>query len=598
MKQERLILSDDYYNSLPAGYQLEHYQITRVLGAGGFGIAYLAKDTRLDTDVVLKEYLPNEISVREQTTSKVLPKDSSSADDYESGLKEYIKEARTIAKFDHPNIVQVKNYIEANNTAYIVMSYVEGTNLSKLAKGETATEEEIKLILFPLLDGLKEVHKHGYLHRDIKPSNIFIQKETKKPVLIDFGAARFHLGVCSKSMTSVVTAGYSPYEQYYTGGNQGAWTDIYAMGGVLYRLISGKSPVESPSRIMKTMDGQPDNLRKAVDIGKDRYSFNLLNAIDHALEIKPLDRPQSIEKWLFELNDKKEVSKVALQNIGKQSSNDPKSKKEKINHQSVIIFLLILLSITSLTALFFPNIMELNSGLFQNITESTDEPADVSQSFKENRKARQESILVLLKTDTPLLLTKEEAAKEKAAKKEAIKKEAIKKEAAKKEAIKKEAAKKEAAKKEKAAKKEAIKKEAAKKEAIKKEAAKKEAIKEKAAKKEAIKEKATNKEKAKNLKLNCLSGDKTHKAAAQGNVPLLKKCLNSGVSVNQKEGNKWTPLHSASRGGSLKAVQLLLSHGAKINAVDITGRTPLDQAIIGGHKQIASILRKKGGKTR
>ena len=298
----------DYYNALPTGYRLEQYQIIKVLGAGGFGIAYLATDTRLDTQVVIKEYLPNDLSVREQSSSQILPKDPDSRQDYESGLKEYIKEARTIAKFDHPNIVQVKNYMEANNTAYIVMSYVQGSSLSELAKGETATEEEIRRILFPLLDGLKEVHTQGYLHRDIKPSNIFIQEKTRRPVLIDFGAARFHLGVRSKSMTSVVTAGYSPYEQYHTRGKQGAWTDIYAMGGVLYRLISGQNPPEAPERITTTMDGEPDPLQSAIDIGKGHYSPALLKAIDYALAIRPLDRPQSVDDWLVVMNDKEKKS--------------------------------------------------------------------------------------------------------------------------------------------------------------------------------------------------------------------------------------------------------------------------------------------------
>ncbi|MCK5720884.1 MAG: serine/threonine protein kinase, partial [Thiomargarita sp.] len=319
-----------YYNALPTGYRLEQYQIIKVLGAGGFGIAYLADDTRLNTQVVLKEYLPNDISVREQDTSRVLPKDSNSHEDYELGLKEYIKEARTIAKFDHPNIVQVKNYIEANNTAYIVMNYIDGSNLSELAQGETATEAEIRHILLPLLEGLKEVHNQNYLHRDIKLSNIFIQHKSRKPILIDFGAARFNLGIHSKSITSIVTPGYSPYEQYYSKGKQGAWTDIYALGAVLYRLISGHSPLESPARIMAKEENGIDPLVPAVKLGKNKYSRSLLRAIDVALAVKPSQRPQTIQAFKKILLGSKTIENRDEFNVVKKLA---KSKKniEKIN---------------------------------------------------------------------------------------------------------------------------------------------------------------------------------------------------------------------------------------------------------------------------
>lgn len=323
--------NDKHYHTLPKGYCLEHYRIIKVLGAGGFGIAYLAEDTKLETEVVLKEYLPESISVREQTTSRILPRDPSCKQSYEKGLQRYIQEARTIAKFDHPNIVQVKNYIEANNTAYIVMNYVHGSNLADLAKGETATEQEIYRILFPLLDGLKEVHEHGFLHRDIKPANIFIQEKTRKPVLIDFGTARDYSKDGKKSTVAIYSAGYAPFEQYSVDSKKGAWTDIYAMGAVLYRLISGYNPPESTARVTATMQGEDDPLIPATRIGKQHYNPTLLKAIDHALALMPKQRPQSIVEWLAELEGEKAIPELTPPIPHKKSINKKAPKIRQLN---------------------------------------------------------------------------------------------------------------------------------------------------------------------------------------------------------------------------------------------------------------------------
>lgn len=288
------------FNALPDGYILNDYRIIRVLGSGGFGIAYLAEDIELSKMFVIKEYLPNDFSFRDQSSKTIYPKDPSQKENYEWGLKEYINEARTIAKFNHPNIVQVVRYFKKNNTAYFVMPYIEGKSLSELlSTGETATEEEIKSIIIPLLEGLQyDVHKNNILHRDIKPSNIYIQDKGNIPILIDFGAARSSLSSHSRSVTSIITPGYSPYEQYQTRGNQGAWTDIYAMGAVMYRLISGAMPIEASARVMD------DPLVPATQIGHRKYSRQLLEAIDHALVVREAGRPQSVSSWIAEINGK------------------------------------------------------------------------------------------------------------------------------------------------------------------------------------------------------------------------------------------------------------------------------------------------------
>jgi TPR repeat protein len=292
----------NHRNALPTGYQLQEYQIQSILGHGGFGITYLAHDTKLDAPVAIKEYLPNEIAVRD-TDHTVQPKSSQDANDFAWGLDRFLLEARTLAQFKHPNIVRVWRFFEAHNTAYIVMEYEQGHSFVKVLKaGKTVTEAELMALLPPLLDGLETVHNAGYLHRDIKPGNIYLRDKDQSPVLIDFGAARYDVTSRSRSVTTIVTPGYSPFEQYQGKGSlQGAWTDIYALGAVLYRIIGGTMLVDATERINALVDNKPDPLKPAVKVGRGRYSQSLLEAIDWALKPKNQDRPQTIAQWSTKL---------------------------------------------------------------------------------------------------------------------------------------------------------------------------------------------------------------------------------------------------------------------------------------------------------
>ncbi len=286
-------------NALPIGHHLDNYLIQAILGDGGFGITYLAKDTHLDALVAIKEYLPNELAVRQGDNYTVLPKSQSDADNFAWGLDRFVKEARTLAQFKHPNIVRVLHFFQANNTAYIVMEYEQGQNLVNLLKqNNRLTEEELMRFLPAVLDGLETVHNAGYLHRDIKPSNIYLREKDNSPVLIDFGSARYDLGSRSRSLTMIVTPGYAPFEQYQSDGTQqGAWTDIYATGAVLYRFVSGKILPEATERVSAMMRGKPDPLVAAVKVAAGQYSQQLLEAIDWALAINEQERPQNIRAW-------------------------------------------------------------------------------------------------------------------------------------------------------------------------------------------------------------------------------------------------------------------------------------------------------------
>ena len=236
------------YNALPPGYRLQEYELVRVLGMGGFGITYLGYDHNLDKGVAIKEYLPSDLATRTADGS-VAPQASHFRGDFQWGLDRFVDEARTLARFDHRHIIKVHRYVEAHGTAYIVMEYAEGETLAAYLEREgPLTNDGLKAILYPILDGLAVVHEAGILHRDIKPSNIVIRDEGGSLVLIDFGSARQAIGAMSRSLSVIVTPGYAPIEQYSEQGNQGAWTDLYGLGGVCYRALTGQVPVEAMAR--------------------------------------------------------------------------------------------------------------------------------------------------------------------------------------------------------------------------------------------------------------------------------------------------------------------------------------------------------------
>ena len=278
-------------NALPQGHRLQEYELVRVLGFGGFGMTYLGFDHNLDKAVAIKEYLPADIATRTGDNS-VAPQASQFRDDFEWGLGRFLDEARTLARFDHRHIVKVHRFFEAHGTAYIVMEYAEGETLSAfLARKGTLSEAELKAILYPILDGLDVVHRADFLHRDIKPGNIIIRDEDNSPVLLDFGAARQAIGAKSRSVTSIITPGYAPIEQYSSRGDQGPWTDIYALGAVCYRALTGQVPDDATERVIQ------DPLIPVSERCAGQASAGFLSAIDKALQMDKAARPQSVASW-------------------------------------------------------------------------------------------------------------------------------------------------------------------------------------------------------------------------------------------------------------------------------------------------------------
>ena len=238
--------------ALPSGTELVgDYRIERVLGAGGFGVTYLADEIALARLVTIKEYFPSDIAARTEGI-EAAPRSQDCAGDYRWGLDRFIEEAQTLAKFNHPNIVRVYRYFRANNTGYMVLHFEEGQSLKAWLKalGRAPRQKELDAIIAPLLDALELIHKSDFLHRDIAPDNIIIRK-TGDPVLIDFGSARGEIASHTKTVSALVKPGYSPYEQYAeTSRRQGPWTDIYALGATLYHAVTGKRPPDAPSRMV------------------------------------------------------------------------------------------------------------------------------------------------------------------------------------------------------------------------------------------------------------------------------------------------------------------------------------------------------------
>jgi hypothetical protein len=267
------------------------YLVGRVLGKpGGFGITYLGWDLRLETRVAIKEFLPRELAARDLDGISVRCHSGGDHASFQTGLSQFLQEARTLARFDHPNVVRVRTFFEEFGTAYLVMDYYEGMTLGEytVRQGGRLAQSLAIDVMVPVLDGLSDVHAKGFLHRDIKPANIYLTTGGR-PILLDFGAAKEAASDRSRTMT-VLTPGFAPFEQYRQGGVRHPTVDIYACGATLYFIISGQIPAEAPDR----MGG--DHLVPLQEIVSG-VSRNVSDAVSWAMEVQPSARPQSVREF-------------------------------------------------------------------------------------------------------------------------------------------------------------------------------------------------------------------------------------------------------------------------------------------------------------
>lgn len=266
-------LQQDKYRPIPRclrpGMCLrDRYVLGRVLGEGSFGISYIAWDCLLDTVVAIKEYFPASLVSRhiseEDEDTNVYIYEKRESQKYQESLKKYLGEAKSLsAYYDLDGIVSVRDFFYANNTAYIVKGYVDGISVKEYVEKNGPIEgEKFLRMLEPVIQSLAKVHQTGVLHRDISPDNMLLTRD-EKLVLIDFGAARKENINMTRSMTVVFKRGFSPEEQYRTRGQQGAWTDVYALCATAYYALTGKAPDESIQRVLE--DDMP-SLTEMTDV--------------------------------------------------------------------------------------------------------------------------------------------------------------------------------------------------------------------------------------------------------------------------------------------------------------------------------------------
>ncbi|SEG24386.1 Serine/threonine protein kinase [Eubacterium ruminantium] len=285
------------YHLFPGTVLMNRYIIGTVLGAGGFGVTYKAWDSVLNIVVAIKEHYPTQFIQRVPGTKEVIVYSGEKEEDYQNSLLAFLEEARNMAKFDHPNIVHVLTFFEENNTAYIVMEYLDGISLKKYLEANNGKLEygDIDYVFLPVMEGLKAIHNSNIIHRDLNPSNIMLLNRGGVKIF-DFGAAKFSDGESEKTREIVLTPGYAPPEQYQSKSVQGPWTDVYALAATLYRALTGKTPTESVNRLPEEVAKNKDILIEPKKLEPSIPDY-LNNTILKGMAIEPKLRFRSVEEF-------------------------------------------------------------------------------------------------------------------------------------------------------------------------------------------------------------------------------------------------------------------------------------------------------------
>ena len=305
------------HRPLPPGYILDVYQFERVLGkAGAFGITYRARNLGGGERVAIKELFPSDYAIRDPT-GHVVVQTLSDEKTFIEAIRMFRREAEILSRVKHDNVVRVLDYLEANGTGYMVMQYEDGYDLRthlETQRPHRPNENELRRLLMPLLDGLEAVHNLNYLHRDIKPSNIYLTRG-HKPLLLDFGAARQIVVSRSRPVEQILTPPYGAIEQYGQVSPQGPFTDIYAMGVVMFTaMLAGERFPNAPDRLTRD-PFVPVSQR----LRGQEYSEEFLAAVDWALKLRAEQRPQNIRSWRQALDMTRAKSTAA------RSQNSPNS---------------------------------------------------------------------------------------------------------------------------------------------------------------------------------------------------------------------------------------------------------------------------------
>ena len=292
--------AEQSYHIPPGSVLQQRFIVGKVLGFGGFGVTYVGWDYLMERKVAIKEYLPSEFATRMPTQQKVTVYSGDKEEQFREGLAKTLEEAKRLAKFEAvPGIVQIYDCFEANDTSYIVMEYLEGISLKEYLEihGRMTPEQAVPVIL-QVASAMEEVHKTGILHRDIAPDNIYVlnpdEPEKLEVKLLDFGAARYATTKHSKSLSVIIKPGYAPEEQYRSRGDQGSWTDVYALAATLYKMLTGVTPEDAMERSVK------DEVKKPSKMGI-KLPRPMETALMNAMNVKIQDRTQTMEEFSQEL---------------------------------------------------------------------------------------------------------------------------------------------------------------------------------------------------------------------------------------------------------------------------------------------------------
>ena len=605
-------------HALPQGYRLQEYELVRVLGFGGFGMTYLGFDHNLDKAVAIKEYLPSDIAIRTADRS-VAPQASNFRGDFQWGLERFLDEARTLARFDHRHIIKVYRFFEAHGTGYIVMEYAEGETLSAhLERKGPLQEAELKAILYPLLDGLEVVHGADFLHRDIKPGNIVLRDADDSPVLLDFGAARQAVGAKSRSVTSIVTPGYAPIEQYSSRGHQGPWTDLYALGGVCYRALTGDVPEDATDRM------RDDPLVPVAQRCAGRASAAFLSAVDWALSVDEGARPQNVGAWREAMevetaaevvDDVPSVKRVEQEAAGQELARDvaaaeqetvedapsvkrveqetpPLERPKKPFFRRLAVRRLAV--VLGVVALLVGGVMYVNHAADQRREQAALEKQRQEQAALEKQrqeqaaleKQRQEQAALEKQRQEQAALEKqrqEQAALEKQRREQA----ALEKQRQEQAALEKQRREQAALEKQRQ-EQAALEKQRQEQAALEKQRREQAALEKQRRREQAALEKQRREQQRQEQAFVAYVGRKPHPRgmyrgqtdlhiAVSLNLPVLTRSLiTQGAKINAKNNFGETPLHVAAWKDSFAMVKVLLENGADVNAKDNNGETPLN----------------------
>ena len=318
------------------------YTIEKVLGQGGFGITYLGIDELHEKKVAIKEFFPQGIVTRNiEYEDAVTVTFVGEKDNYNKGKEKFLKEARIMARFSKDEgIVKAQDFFEINNTAYIVMEYLEGITLKQyLRENERIEPEELLELFVPLIESLDEIHSQGLIHRDISPDNIMVLLGGKIK-LMDFGAVRDYTDFGEKSLSLILKPGYAPPEQYQTHGVQGPWTDIYALCATMYKCLTGENP---PDAIERVMD---DNLKEISEFGIP-VSKQMEETIIKGMSISARNRYQNIEEFCEDLyalseetltleEEESKVEETLIEEDMKTFSQEAEEEKKYVLHNPKI----------------------------------------------------------------------------------------------------------------------------------------------------------------------------------------------------------------------------------------------------------------------